>query len=139
MEIVSVNSSSVTLQWMPPQSPNGVITHYSIQLNGTDYGNFSSNELMYTVEGLSPDTVYVLQLRAHTVVGAGPSTIESVLTRKLLHIMQNIVHTVSSLIVTGFWKTNPNRTFDISRITNLKYLTHCGFLLLGCSYAKLGV
>ena len=37
--------------------------------------------------------------------------------------------------VTGFWKTDPNRTFGISRITNLKYLTHCESLLLGCSHA----
>ena len=67
---------------MPPQTPNGLITHYSIQLNGTDIGNFSSNELMYTIEGLSPDTVYVLQLRAHTVVGAGPPINKSILTGK---------------------------------------------------------
>ena len=44
-----------------------------------------------------------------------------------------------SLYVTGFWKTDPNRTFGISRITNLKYLTHCESLLLGCSHAKLAV
>ena len=55
---------------MPPNVPNGIITYYSIERNGTNIGNFSSNELMYTIEGLSPDTVYVLQLRAHT--GAGP-------------------------------------------------------------------
>ena len=100
MEIVSVNSSSVTLQWRPPITPNGVITHYSLQLNRTDIGNFSSNELIYTIEGLSPDTVYVLQLRAHTVVGAGPPTSETVLTRKLLYIMQKSlsVHIMSSLL-----------------------------------------
>ena len=41
--------------------------------------------------------------------------------------------------VTGFWKTDPNRTFGISRITNLKYLTHCESLLLGCSHAIFAV
>ena len=60
------------LQWGPPETPNGIITHYSIQLNGTNIGNFSSSVLVYTIEGLSPDTVYVLQLRAHTGAGAGP-------------------------------------------------------------------
>ena len=73
----------MTLQWRPPQTPNGVITHYSLQLDGTNIGNFSSNELMYTIEGLSPDTVYTLQLRAHTVVGAGPPSNRTVLTSKL--------------------------------------------------------
>ena len=42
-------------------------------------------------------------------------------------------------IVTGFRKTNPNHTFGISRITDLKYLTHCESLLLGCSHAKFAV
>ena len=38
---------------------------------------------MDTIEGLSPDTVYVLQLRAHTVVGAGPSASLTIVTCKL--------------------------------------------------------
>ena len=38
--------------------------------------------------------------------------------------------------VTGFRKTDPNHRFGISRITNLKYLTHCKSLLLCCSNAK---
>ena len=71
----------MTLQWSPPEIVNGVITHYSIQLNGTNIGNLSSNELMYTVEGLSHDTVYVLQLRAHTGAGAGPPSNKTIITR----------------------------------------------------------
>ena len=43
------------------------------------------------------------------------------------------------IYMTGFWKTDPNRTIGISRITNFKYLTHCESLLLGCSHAKLAV
>ena len=85
LEIISVNSSSVTLQWRPPEIPNGIITHYSIlygaiNINFTDFDN---NMLMYTVEGLSPDTVYVLQLRAHTGAGAGPLSRITFLTCKL--------------------------------------------------------
>ena len=41
--------------------------------------------------------------------------------------------------VTGFRKTDPNCTFGISRITNLKYLTHCESLLLCCSHAIFAV
>ena len=44
-----------------------------------------------------------------------------------------------SKYVTGFGKTDPNHTFGISRITNLKYLTHCESLLLGCSHAMFAV
>ena len=82
LEIVSVNSSSVTLQWRPPETPNGVITHYSILYDEKNI-IISSNELMYTIEELLPDTVYVLQLRAHTAAGAGPPSNRTVLTSKL--------------------------------------------------------
>ena len=80
LEIVSVNSSSVTLQWRPPELPNGVIMQYSIQLNGINIASLSSNELIYTIGGLSSDTVFVLQLRAHTIVGPGPSSNRTVIT-----------------------------------------------------------
>ena len=38
---------------------------------------------MDTIKGLSPDTVYVLQLRAHTGAGAGPFSRLTFLTCKL--------------------------------------------------------
>ena len=94
---VSVNSSSVTLQWRPPVTPNGIITQYSIQFGVTiinNFGNNMLNMLMDTVEGLSPDTVYTLQLRAHTSVGAGPPSIETVTTCKLKTFVK--MHNASS-------------------------------------------
>ena len=91
MEIVSINSSSVTLQWRTPEFPNGVVTHYFLQLNESDIVNISSNVLMYTKGGLSPDTVYVLQLRAHTGVGAGPPSGRTFVTSKLLNILYIII------------------------------------------------
>ena len=84
LEIVSINSSSVTLQWMPPDTPNGIITHYSLK-NGTILiANLSSNVLMFTVGGLSPLTMYELQLRAHTRVGEGPPSSVIVITSELI-------------------------------------------------------
>ena len=82
----------MTLQWMPSTTPNGIITHYSIKCDGREIDNFqidskTSNKLMGTVEGLSPDTTYALQLRAHTKVGSGPPSNLTVKTCKLL-IMQ---------------------------------------------------
>ena len=90
LEKLSVNLNSVTLQWMPPETPNGVITHYSIQLDGTNISNVSSSVLMYTIEGLSPDTVYVLQLRAHTGAGAGPPSNITIVTCKLSNIINTL-------------------------------------------------
>ena len=46
------------------------------------------------------------------------------------------MYVVPIINVTGFRKTDPNGTFGILRITNLKYLTHYEFLLLDCSHAK---
>ena len=87
-QVLSVTSSSVTLQWIPPKTPNGVITQYSIQYGGTvidNFGSETSNKLMGTVEGLSPDATYTLQLRAHTKVGPGPPSSLTIKTCKFLY------------------------------------------------------
>ena len=87
LEVVSVMTSSLTLKWMPPETANGVITQYSIQYGETiinNFGNNTLNTMIGTVEGLSPDTEYILQLRAYTSVGAGPPGSLTVLTCKLL-------------------------------------------------------
>ena len=89
--VFSVTSNSVTLQWVSPETPNGVITHYYILYNGTEITNFGNNMLMDTIEGLLPDTVYVLQLRAHTKVGAGPPSNLTVVTCKLFRLLYFIV------------------------------------------------
>ena len=86
LTIPFVNSSSATLQWRPPETLNGVITQYSIiydEVNMT-ITDFDNNMPMGTIKGLSPDTEYVLQLRAHTGAGAGPSSNVTFLTCKLL-------------------------------------------------------
>ena len=95
LEVVSVNSSSVTLQWRPPEILNGTIRQYSIQFDATVINNFGNNMLMGTVEGLSPETVYTLQLRAHTGVGAGPPSSITVITCKLLNTITCYVYLVT--------------------------------------------
>ena len=54
LETVSINSSSVTIQWRPPVIPNEIITQYSLQYNTTPVANTANNVLMYSVTGLSP-------------------------------------------------------------------------------------
>ena len=87
LKIVTVTSTSVTLQWMPPKYPNGIITHYSIHSGGIVIDNFGdvSDKMIGTIEGLSPDAAYVLQLQPHTRVGPGPPASLVVKTRKLLN------------------------------------------------------
>ena len=77
---------------MPPEFPNGVITQYSIHYNGIDIDNFGSsdanisNRMIGTVDGLSPNTVYVFEMKAHTEMGAGPPVHLAVKTRKLINL-----------------------------------------------------
>ena len=88
LKMVTVTSTSVTLQWMPPKYPNGVITRYSIQFDGMNVSDFVSNvsdRLMGVVEGLSPDTEYIFEIKAHTRVGPGPPVSLPVKTCKLLN------------------------------------------------------
>ena len=84
LEIISVNSSSVIVQWRPPATANGVIVQYSILYNGFIFSisDFDNNMLMDIIVGLSPDSVYVLQLRAHTGTGVGPPSNITFLTGK---------------------------------------------------------
>ena len=98
MEIVSVNSSSVTLQWRPPDILNGTIIQYSLQYNTTPVENVTGDVFMYTVGGLSAETIYSLQVRAHTGAGAGPPSIITATTRKLL---AKYHHTLAIIILLG--------------------------------------
>ena len=87
MKIVAVTSTSVTLQWRAPKYPNGVITKYSVHCNGIDIDEFGdvSDKMIGTIEGLSPDTSYVIKLKAYTRVGPGLPVRLSIKTRKLVN------------------------------------------------------
>ena len=87
LKVTAIATRSVTLQWKPPRTTNGVITYYSIQYSDIVTNNFGNDTLMGTVEGLSPDTEYYLQLKAHTKVAAGPPCNMTIKTRKLLNIL----------------------------------------------------
>ena len=80
----------MTLQWRPPEILNGIITHYSILYDGININitDFDNNMLMGTIDGLSPDTAYVLQLRAHTGAGAGPPSYITFLTCELSNVVK---------------------------------------------------
>ena len=114
LEVASITSTTVTLQWKPPEKSNGLIKQYSIQYNESKVDNFGSvatDRLMGTVEGLSPDTEYVLQLRAHTRVGPGLPASLTVQTSKLLILqytkrfclISSIFHHLKSIYCTLYY------------------------------------
>ena len=90
-----ITTTAVNLQWMSPETTNGVTTQYSTQYGDTAIDNFgnkvnTSDSISGTVEGLSPDTEYELKLRAHTSVGAGLPCSLTVKTCKLIVQMCHI-------------------------------------------------
>uniref|UniRef100_A0A8C5PG57 Ephrin type-B receptor 3 n=1 Tax=Leptobrachium leishanense TaxID=445787 RepID=A0A8C5PG57_9ANUR len=69
------SASSLTLSWSPPESPNGIILDYEIKYFSKGYsgaGNtVTSQRTTLRIEGMNPDTLYVVQVRARTVAGYG--------------------------------------------------------------------
>ena len=80
--VVSITNSTVSLSWMSPDKPNGIITQYQVQYRRADNSsrftslNRTYANLKYTVTGLTGNTKYVFRVRAFTVVGHGPSSNE---------------------------------------------------------------
>ena len=91
--IVDVTDTTVILSWMPPDSPNGIITRYQVQYriaNSNDtYGNNEvTTDLTYTVNGLTTNTEYEFRVRAFTVVGRGhPSNIVTAIFDESLYML----------------------------------------------------
>jgi len=76
---VSVNDSSVTISWMPPDPTNGIITRYDLQykrISDPSYTlvNPQTTELSHEITRLTPNTEYECRVRASTIVGNGPFT-----------------------------------------------------------------
>ena len=79
--VISNTDATVTLSWMPPEMPRGIITQYQMEYrscNNSDFIslNITNSILTYTVTGLTSNTEYVFRVRAFTVVGHGPPSNE---------------------------------------------------------------
>ena len=79
--VVDVGDTTVTLSWMPPDPPNGIITDYRVRYRerGSN-GGFMGQDLMNTsltstVTNLMMGTEYEFQIRAFTVVGVGDRSV----------------------------------------------------------------
>ena len=75
---VNATDISVTLSWMEPNMPNGIITRYQVEYRLTfsdqSFASQNTTSLTYTVTGLSPFTEYDVRVAAATRVGLGPVT-----------------------------------------------------------------
>ncbi|CAG5958075.1 unnamed protein product, partial [Menidia menidia] len=68
----SVSPSEVNVTWQPPLLPNGVITHYSLELwNSTHYLNLTSPTNFIHIMHLRKYAQYRVMVQAHTRAGPG--------------------------------------------------------------------
>ncbi|XP_078113021.1 phosphatidylinositol phosphatase PTPRQ [Sander vitreus] len=68
----SVSPSEVNVTWQPPLLPNGVITHYSLELwNSSHYLNLTSPTNNIHITHLRKYARYRVMVQAHTRVGPG--------------------------------------------------------------------
>ena len=83
---IAENSTSISVSWIAPATPNGVITEYQLQLCSGRGEIFShtviGTQMTTTLSGLLPFTNYYCNITAHTSVGGGPAATTSVTTKE---------------------------------------------------------
>ena len=68
---------SITFQWSPPDDTGRLdVTGYDILHNGTPVATITGT--VYTLEGLTPDTVHTISVRTRNAIG--PSVVERTLS-----------------------------------------------------------
>ncbi|XP_063165405.1 phosphatidylinositol phosphatase PTPRQ [Candoia aspera] len=72
VEALEVTASEVNLRWLPPEMPNGIITHYEIMSdNGSILIIKNTTTTHFTLNELKPFTLYNILIRAFTRLGHG--------------------------------------------------------------------
>ncbi|XP_026786295.1 ephrin type-B receptor 3 isoform X1 [Pangasianodon hypophthalmus] len=76
VHLMGASASTMSLSWLPPEKPNGIILDYEIKYHEKDQGEAISHTMTAQrssarIEGLKGATAYVVQVRARTVAGYG--------------------------------------------------------------------
>ncbi|XP_044216460.1 ephrin type-B receptor 3-like isoform X6 [Thunnus albacares] len=80
VHLMAATASTMSLSWLPPEKPNGIILDYEIKyhekVSGSDQGEAIAHTMTAQrsnarIEGLKAGTPYVVQVRARTVAGYG--------------------------------------------------------------------
>ena len=101
---IAERSTVISLLWMAPATPNGVITEYQLQCSGGgQVFNHTVMETTTTLSGLLPYTNYSCSITAHTSVGGGPAATTSVITEQDGNILKSSPY---CLIISNFFSSN---------------------------------
>ncbi|XP_041066678.1 ephrin type-B receptor 3-like isoform X6 [Carcharodon carcharias] len=76
VHLLSASSNSMTLSWLAPEKPNGIILDYELKYREKDQdestaSTITSQKNTIRIEGLKPTAFYGVQVRARTVAGYG--------------------------------------------------------------------
>ncbi len=77
--VLVVNPTSLSIAWMEPALPNGVIIQYELRRNESLV--FSGMKTSFVDRQLSPNQAYTYTLQAYTIVGGGERSEPSIATR----------------------------------------------------------
>ncbi|XP_074936838.1 phosphatidylinositol phosphatase PTPRQ isoform X2 [Phalacrocorax aristotelis] len=72
VELINVTATEINLRWLPPEQPNGLITHYEVLYSDSSYlfiKNASSTSI--SLSEMKPYTLYNISVKAFTRVGHG--------------------------------------------------------------------
>ncbi|XP_034444644.1 phosphatidylinositol phosphatase PTPRQ isoform X3 [Hippoglossus hippoglossus] len=95
----SVSPSEVNVTWQPPLLPNGLITHYSLELwNSTHYLNLTSPTGYIHITHLRKYAQYRLMVQAHTRVGPGNHSSEPLNVTTLEDVPSDSVRNLTAQI-----------------------------------------
>ncbi|XP_034533668.1 ephrin type-B receptor 3-like isoform X1 [Notolabrus celidotus] len=80
VHLMAATASTMSLSWLPPEKPNGIILDYEIKYHEKVSSNDQGEAIAHTmtaqrstarIEGLKAGVPYVVQVRARTVAGYG--------------------------------------------------------------------
>ena len=79
VRVMNASSYSVLVQWLPPEVPNGIITHYFIYINYNN-GTYPRRQVgadisLYLLEELMPHQIVGIRISASTIAGEGPLSV----------------------------------------------------------------
>ncbi|KAM9028993.1 phosphatidylinositol phosphatase PTPRQ isoform 2-T2 [Ara ararauna] len=126
---IAMSWQSILVQWDPPASSNGVITHYIITVEGNST-NFSFYDTLHTFRNLPSNITYQFKIKAATSAGGGEEQIcnATTLPEKVPSAPRDIVFSnVQSTSVTLNWRSPKSILgyFQNYKITTQLQSTHC--------------
>ncbi|CAM9994968.1 unnamed protein product [Bubo scandiacus] len=126
---IATSWQSILVQWDPPASSNGVITHYIVTVEGNST-NFSSYDTLHTFRNLLSNITYQFKIKAATSAGDGEEQIcnASTLPEKVPSAPRDIVFSnIQSTSVTLNWRSPKSILgyFQNYKITTQLQSIHC--------------